>query len=48
MYFEVWVSLALLGIFSCVSAIYTNGRKNTAQLQEMVKLLSRIAEQEKP
>lgn len=48
MYFEAWVSLALLGIFSCVSVIYTNSRKNTVQLQEMVKLLSRIAEQEKP
>ena len=48
MYFEVWVSLALLGIFSCVSVMYSTSRKNTEHLREVVKLLSKIAEREQP
>ena len=43
--FGIWVSLALLGIFSCVSVIYRNSQRNTAQLQEIVELLQEIAQQ---
>ena len=36
--------LCLLGIFSCVSVIYSNSRKNTRQIDEIIGLLKRIAE----
>jgi hypothetical protein len=42
--FEIWVSIALLGIFSCVSTIYVNSRKDTKKIDEIIKLLRQIAE----
>ena len=42
--FEIWVSIALLGIFSCVSTIFVNSRKNTRKLDEITTLLRQIAE----
>jgi hypothetical protein len=29
--FELWVSVALLGVWSCVGAIYNNSRKASKQ-----------------
>ena len=42
--FEIWVSVALLGLWSCVGVIYNNSRKTTRQFDEVVRLLSVIAE----
>ena len=42
--FEIWVSVALLGLWSCVGVIYNNSRKTTRQFYEVVRLLSVIAE----
>jgi hypothetical protein len=36
--------LVLIGIFSCVSVIYTNSRKNKAKMDEIVDLLRKIAD----
>jgi hypothetical protein len=44
MLFEIWVSVVLLGIFSCVSTIFANSRKDTRKLDEIVALLRQIAE----
>lgn len=44
--FTVWVSIALLGLWSCVGVIYRNSKKNTKQLESIIDLLSRIAEKE--
>jgi hypothetical protein len=41
--FEVWVSVALLGLWSSVGVIYTNSRKASRQLDEIVRLLAEIA-----
>jgi hypothetical protein len=41
--FEAWVSIALLGLWSCVGVIYTNSRKASRQLDEIVRLLKEIA-----
>jgi hypothetical protein len=42
--FEIWVSVALLGLWSCVGVIYNNSRKTTRQFDEVVRLLTAIAE----
>jgi len=42
--FEIWVSVALLGLWSCVGVIYNNSRKTTRQFDEVVRLLTVIAE----
>jgi len=41
---ELFTLLCVVGIFSCVSVIYANSRKNTKQLEEIVGLLRQIAE----
>jgi hypothetical protein len=41
--FEIWVSIALLGLWSCVGVIYNNSRKASRQLDEAVRLLAEIA-----
>ena len=41
--FEIWVSVALLGLWSCVGVIYNNSRKSSRQLDEVVRLLAEIA-----
>jgi hypothetical protein len=41
--YEIWVSIALLGLWSCVGVIYSNSRKASRQLDEMVLLLKQIA-----
>lgn len=41
---ESFMLLCVVGIFSCVSVIYANSRKNTKQLDEIVGLLHQIAE----
>jgi hypothetical protein len=41
--FELWVSIALLGLWSCVGVIYRNSRKASRQLDEIVRLLAVIA-----
>jgi hypothetical protein len=43
MMFEIWVSIALLGLWSCVGVIYKNSRKASRQLDDVVKLLGEIA-----
>jgi hypothetical protein len=42
--FEIWASIALLGLWSCVGVIYNNSRKSLKQLDEVVRLLTVIAE----
>lgn len=44
MLFNLWVSIALLGLWSCVGVIYRNSRKASQQLDEIVRLLGVIAE----
>lgn len=41
--FELWVGVALLGLWSCVGVMYRNSRKASGQLDEIVALLARIA-----
>lgn len=41
--FEVWVSVALLGLWSCVGVMYRNGKTTAKQLDEVVRLLGQIA-----
>ena len=41
---EIVTLLCVVGIFSCVSVIYANSRKNTKQLEEITGLLRKIAE----
>lgn len=41
--FEIWVSVAPLGLWSCVGVIYNNSRKASRQLDEVVRLLAEIA-----
>lgn len=41
--FELWVSIALLGVWSCIGVIYNNSRKTSKQMDEVVKLLAVIA-----
>jgi hypothetical protein len=42
--FNIWASIALLGLWSCVGVIYRNSRKASRQLDEIVRLLGVIAE----
>lgn len=42
--FNIWVSVALLGLWSCVGVMYRNSRKASRQLDEIVQLLTRIAD----
>ena len=42
MMFEIWVSVALLGLWSCVGVLYNNSRKASRQFDEMVRLLTAI------
>jgi hypothetical protein len=41
--FEIWVGVALLGLWSCVGVMYNNSRKTVRQMDEVVRLLSQIA-----
>jgi hypothetical protein len=41
--YEAWVSIALLGLWSCVGVIYNNSRKTSKQMDEIVRLLEAIA-----
>ena len=41
--FELWVSVALLGLWSCIGVMYNNSRKGSRQLDEIVRLLNEIA-----
>ena len=41
--FEIWVSVALLGLWSSVGVIYRNSKRASDQLGEAVRLLGRIA-----
>jgi hypothetical protein len=41
--FETWVSVALLGLWSCVGVLYRNSRKASGQMDEIVRLLKEIA-----
>jgi hypothetical protein len=43
MLFELWVSLALLGLWSCVGVIYRNSRRASRQMDDVVRLLTDIA-----
>ena len=43
MMYELWVSVALLGLWSCVGVMYANSRKASRQLDEIVRLLTEIA-----
>jgi hypothetical protein len=43
MLFEMWVSLALLGLWSCVGVIYRNSRRASKQMDDVVRLLADIA-----
>jgi hypothetical protein len=37
--FALWVSVALLGIWSCVGVMYSNSKKASRQLEEIAELL---------
>ena len=41
---EIMNLLVIIGIFSCVSVIYTNSRRNNAKMDEIVDLLRKIAD----
>ena len=41
--FEIWGSVALLGLWSCVGVMYRNSRKASGQMDEIVALLKQIA-----
>ena len=41
--FELWVSLALLGLWSCIGVMYVVSTKMSRQMDEVVKLLKEIA-----
>ena len=41
--FEIWVSVALLGLWSSVGVIYRNSKRTSDQLDKAVRLLGRIA-----
>ena len=41
--FHIWVSVALLGLWSCVGVMYSNSRKASRQLDDVVRLLTQIA-----
>ena len=37
--FELWVGVALLGLWSCVGVMYANSKKITSQMDEIIRLL---------
>lgn len=41
--FELWVSVALLGLWSCVGVMYVNSKKIATQMDEIVRLLREAA-----
>ena len=41
--FETWVSVALLGLWSCIGIMYKNSIKASRQIDEIVRLLREIA-----
>lgn len=41
--FQLWVGVALLGLWGCVGVIYNNSRKASRQFDEVVRLLAVIA-----
>ncbi|MDQ3069922.1 MAG: hypothetical protein M3R55_09370 [Acidobacteriota bacterium] len=41
--FDIWASIALLGLWSCVGVMYRNSRKASGQMDEIVVLLKQIA-----
>jgi hypothetical protein len=41
--FALWVSIALLGLWSCVGVMYRNSKKTSQQMDEIVLLLKTIA-----
>jgi hypothetical protein len=41
--YQIWVSVALLGLWSCVGVMYGNSRKASKQMDEVVTLLKEIA-----
>ena len=43
MLYEIWVSVALLGLWSCVGVMYRNSRKASRQMDNIVLLLKEIA-----
>jgi hypothetical protein len=43
MVFEIWISIALLGIWSCVGVMYRNSKTSSKQLDEMIRLLKQVA-----
>jgi hypothetical protein len=43
--FEIWVSVALLGIWSCLGAMYRNSKTSSKQMEEMIRLLKHAANQ---
>jgi hypothetical protein len=40
--YEIWVSVALLGLWSCVGVIYRNSRRASRQMDDIVGLLKEI------
>lgn len=42
--YELWVSVALLGLWSCVGVLYNNSRKASKQMDEVLELLRTIAQ----
>jgi hypothetical protein len=44
MMFEIWISVALLGIWSCVGVMYRNSKTSSKQLDEMIRLLKQGAD----
>ena len=41
--YELWASVALLGLWSCVGVMYRNSRKASLQMDEIVRLLKVIS-----
>jgi hypothetical protein len=41
--FELWASVALLGLWNCVGVMYRNSRNASRQMGEIVELLRVIA-----
>jgi len=41
--YELWASIALLGLWSCVGVMYRNSKKASRQLDEIVVLLKAIS-----
>jgi hypothetical protein len=44
MMFEIWISVALLGIWSCVGVMYRNSKTSSKQLDEVIRLLKQGAD----